>query len=428
MISPRLAWPLALLIIGTACSDSTGPGRGTRPLKFIDIVTNLAPRSYSPTASCAVTADSTLYCWGSNRSNRLGLLSTTSTCPDIGGGMIECERHPVQVPGAPKLTHLAGGTDYFCGLGSDGTPYCWGHSQTSDGAGLDFGLGPTPLPGGLHLLQISAGLGYICGATVAGQGVCWGDYQSGVRGDPGVDPDTAEANLSPNLIAGLSLTTLVARQFDTCGLTTAGDAYCWGGDYYGGLGGSAGVLQLNCGPGWSPCTATPVAVAGGLKFVALTGGRFHFCGLTAGGDAWCWGPATGGALTGAEAEVQGCDQSGFPTMLCAPAPVALPRYLPWKVLVAGDFTTCGLIADGAATCWGNDEYGQAGVGGGPADVDHQVEGGHHFTVIAPGTDHTCGITSDSLAFCWGENTAGQLGDDTGMDSNVPVAVVGPAAP
>ncbi|HVO35011.1 MAG TPA: hypothetical protein VMT21_05565, partial [Gemmatimonadales bacterium] len=33
----------------------------------------------------------------------------------------------------------------------------------------------------------------------------------------------------------------------------------------------------------------PVAVAGGLTFASLTAGRYHTCGLTRGGAAYCWG-------------------------------------------------------------------------------------------------------------------------------------------
>jgi alpha-tubulin suppressor-like RCC1 family protein len=429
----RVSHLLASLVLATlslACSDSHSPSPSPRPLKFIDIVTNYSPRSYSPTATCGVAVDSTAYCWGSNRSDRLGRSTTSTLCPDVDpANQIHCALQPARVPNAPKLVKLAAGTDYFCGLTADGSPFCWGFSQTSDGSGLEFGAAGATLPGGLHLSQLSAGIGTICGVTITGAGVCWGDYQGGMRGDPTVDPDTALATLTPNPVPGLTFASILTRQYTTCGLTTAGSAYCWGGAYLGGLGDGSAPTQNNCGGGWSPCSSTPRLVSGGHTFVELTAGRFHFCGLTAAHSVWCWGGDAGGALGPAEGDLTTCAEANEPVRLCAQGPVQMPQFgLGWFGLFAGDFTTCGLLSDAAAACWGNNDYGQAGNGGGPGRGDRPVAGGIQFRVIAPGTDHSCGIAVDSLAWCWGENSAGALGDGTGEDSNIPVAVVGPAEP
>ncbi len=426
---PRPLASLALLGLMLACSDGHDPASAPRPLRFIDIVTNYSPRSYSPTATCGLAADSTVYCWGSNRSDRLGRTTTGTLCPDADpANRIRCALAPARVPSAPKLAKLAAGTDYFCGLTGDGSPYCWGFSQTSDGAGLEFGASGTTLPGGLHLTQISAGIGTICGVTMAGAGVCWGDYQGGMRGDPTVDPDTAPVGLTPNLIPGLSFSAILTRQYTTCGLTTTGAVYCWGGAYLGGLGNGSIPTQGHCGGGWTPCTSTPGPVAGGHSFVSLTAGRYHFCGLTASHSVFCWGGDTGGALSPVEAALTTCAEPNEPVRLCAQEPVALPQFTGWYGVFAGDYTSCVLDGAGGASCWGNNEYGQAGNGGGPGQVDRPVAGGLRFTLIAPGTDHSCGVAADSLAWCWGENSAGALGDGTGEDSSVPVAVVGPAEP
>lgn len=424
----RLAVGLAVFASGAACSDSSSPSHQSRPLKFIDIVANYRPRSYSPTATCGLAADSTVYCWGSNRSNRLGRQTTGTTCPDADpGDVIACALQPARVPNAPKMRVLAAGTDYFCGLATDGAPFCWGASQTSDGSGIEFGVAPLALPGGYHLTQLGAGIGTICGVTTTGTGVCWGDYQGGMRGDPAADPDTAQVTLAPNTIANLTFTGIYPRQYSTCGLTTAGAAYCWGGDYLGGLGNTGAPTQGHCGGGWNPCALTPVPVAGGLTFTSLAAGRFHFCGATAAHDILCWGGDAGGALNILEDGLGPCAEPGEPLRLCAPEPVGIPRVVAWDAVEAGDNTTCGSGA-GITLCWGNNDYGQAGNGGGPAMLNLAVMGGHEFRRVAPGTDHTCGIAVDSLAWCWGENSAGQLGDGTGVDSNIPVAVLGPAEP
>ena len=70
----------------------------------------------------------------------------------------------------------------------------------------------------------------------------------------------------------------------TCGITTAGAAYCWG---YNGEG--------ELGDGTNTTASSPVPVAGGLSFASLSAGAFHSCGMT-GGGLYCWGDNTVGQL------------------------------------------------------------------------------------------------------------------------------------
>jgi hypothetical protein len=73
----------------------------------------------------------------------------------------------------------------------------------------------------------------------------------------------------------------------TCGVTTAGEAFCWGNNHYGQLGdGSAGQ-----GP-----NSLPVAVLGGRSWTSLSTGSSHTCGVITSGDAYCWGQNASGQL------------------------------------------------------------------------------------------------------------------------------------
>ena len=80
------------------------------------------------------------------------------------------------------------------------------------------------------------------------------------------------------------MTVQVGSQF-ACGLTVAGDAYCWGADF------GIGIL----GQGASASTSNvPLKVVGGLTFAALSVGSGQICGITPSGAGYCWGGGSSG--------------------------------------------------------------------------------------------------------------------------------------
>ena len=84
----------------------------------------------------------------------------------------------------------------------------------------------------------------------------------------------------------VSFATVSARGYNhTCGVTTSGDAYCWGKNSFGQLGDGTTTDRL-----------TPTPVIGGLTFPAISAGGNHTCGVTPSGDAYCWGDNTSGQL------------------------------------------------------------------------------------------------------------------------------------
>src|SRR5439155_16027082 len=94
----------------------------------------------------------------------------------------------------------------------------------------------------------------------------------------------------------------------------------------------------------------PVAVQGGLSFRAITGGDGHTCGLTSAGAAYCWGANQFGQLgLGTTTGPETCDMATIP---CSRVPVAVATALRWASITAGGSThTCGVTADGQAYCW-----------------------------------------------------------------------------
>ena len=142
---------------------------------------------------------------------------------------------------------------------------------------------PALVSGGLSFASVSAGDRQTCGLTAASEAYCWGYNYAGQLGD-----GTTTTRLTPTLVSGglsfASVSQAVLNDY-ACGVETAGAAYCWGWNGNGQLGDGTTTQRL-----------IPTLVSGGLSFASLSQGTFHVCALTPAGDAYCWGNNSSGQL------------------------------------------------------------------------------------------------------------------------------------
>jgi alpha-tubulin suppressor-like RCC1 family protein len=87
-----------------------------------------------------------------------------------------------------------------------------------------------------------------------------------------------------------------------------------------------------------------------------------------------------------------------------------------KSVAVGTFHQCALLTDGTVRCWGSNSDGQVGDGTGGLDPEAWIRnkpvaavGLSNVVSISAGDDHTCALLSDGMLRCWGDNTYGQLG-------------------
>jgi alpha-tubulin suppressor-like RCC1 family protein len=330
-----------------------------------------------------------------------------ATCRSLGhfGGEISCSSAcRLEASDCADVIELACAGSHCVALDSAGDAWWWGahlldpNEMTIDHGGATSSLlrfAPLRVTRGLGLVAVAAGAQHTCGADAQGAAYCWGSNAYGQLGGGNLT-----ATKVPSPVVGGAWQHLAAGDAHTCALDEHGAAHCWGDNSVGQLGNGAEVGD--------PGSALPVPVLGDARFVALTAGAAHTCGLTASGEAACWGDNEDG-------------QAGIGTLsLVASAPAQAVPDLRFASLHGGRLHTCGLDLDGQAYCWGLNEQGQVGVAAPlrqPTPV--AVSTGQRFVTLAAGWNHTCGLEPAGQAWCWGE---GPLGSDL-LASRTPIAVV-----
>lgn len=345
--------------------------------------------------TCAVAEDGSAHCWGKNGFGQLG----DGTLTD----------HPLPTPVATgeEFTSLTSGGYHTCGLTGEGFAYCWGYnaySQLGASTPVDCGpeypcsASPVKVSGGAQWIQLSAGAWHTCGLTAAGEMYCWGLNGRGELGD-----GTGEDRAVPTLVSGGHHFVQISAGYQhSCGLTAEGLALCWGGNVYGEIGDSTHTMRTE-----------PTPVYGNDRFRAIIAGgsncHGHTCGITTDGAVYCWGRTY---------------QGYYPQWQTAPVPLLGDPGL--ESVVVGGSGACGLRGDGALYCWGEGGYGQVGHGSTQNAYEPVAVGPNlQFGSVSFGRYHTCGVTVDGTTYCWGRNWDGQLGNSSNADGwTVPVSVWG----
>ncbi len=346
-----------------------------------------------PFVTCGLTADGEAWCWGSNADCEVGVTPCTATEP-----------RPVRVATTLRFAEMAPADEFTCGLTIAGAAYCWGSDEfggLGNGAGGDSQT-PVAVVDGHTFTTLRATRTHVCGLRTDGETWCWGRNRRGQLGDS----DNLLAATRPVRVRGGHVFVQLRVGYDhTCGLTAAGQAWCWGENSDGESGDGSGTDRL-----------APVAVAGGHVFTQLSLGDYHSCGLTAAGALWCWGWNNDGQL-------------GDGTRTSRLAPVRVLGDNVFASVHASGWSTCALLASGEAKCWGENAEGQLGIG---STVDQlspalSIDALRFTTLTSGGGYHVCGRTFAEVWYCWGWNEYGQLGDGTQIDRRSPIVLPLPMA-
>jgi alpha-tubulin suppressor-like RCC1 family protein len=140
--------------------------------------------------TCGTRSDGTLWCWGRNDVGQLA--ESTNLGTDTPNPA------PVQVGDDADWASLAPGLEHACGVKTDGTAWCWGAPNQGElgtgTTGSDPVTTPAEVGSGTTWSGLTAGWSSTCGLGTDGTAWCWGD--NGV-GELGSSTDSGTANPNP---------------------------------------------------------------------------------------------------------------------------------------------------------------------------------------------------------------------------------------
>jgi hypothetical protein len=321
---------------------------------------------------------------------------------------------------------IVAGLGHTCMTAGNGEVLCWGlnaSGQVGDGTN-DNQLKPVFVEDLDEVVDLTAGSLHTCALKSNGEVWCWGENESGQIGDG----TTTDTNL-PVFVDGLpdKAIDITGGEEFTCALLKNMDVWCWGEN---------GLGQLNDG---STINRTkPVKSLLNKLQNAIAAGQEALLGDAAGGvDAWSAEQATlvqemGNSLFlfGDRWNMGGCAINFNGQVKCwndDPISKFVEDSKPAYMVETGIDHGCSLNADGTTSCWGNNQYGQLGNGTNQESASAVLATGiSEAKEIGIGRNHSCVLVGEgNTAMCWGENTYGQLGNDSTIDSNLPVYVIEP---
>lgn len=346
---------------------------------------------------------------------------------------------------------LAQSSAYGCMLKvTTNVAYCWGSNRNGElGNGTNVNTatptavligGSSAIPVAVQLTGITAGSatsGYASSCIISADGnmYCWGYGGQGALGNNSYttsNKPVAVLKGAPSAISNDTILTFASTcGSNSCTVDSTGNAYCWG---YGGNG------QL--GNNSYTSSSVPVAVLKGgssaitssTQITSISIGYHYGCAVDSVGDAYCWGQNPKGNF-GNNTTVS----SNIPVKVLKGGASAIG--VSEKIIQISvtkdhssylELTTCAVTDLGNAYCWG---YNTKGAIGNNSTINSSVpvlvlrgSSGSaiplsaKFTNIETSGQTTCAVAS-GLGYCWGQNQRGQVGDNSTTMTSVAKSVI-----
>jgi len=352
----------------------------------IEGVVALAAGAYS---NLVQVRDGTLWAWGDNGAGQLGLAGATQRAI------------PGLVEGLSDVVQLAAGWEHNLARTSDGAVWAWGgngYGQLGYNSLISNYSHPVRVASLKPATTVSAGHLFSL-ALVAGQVWAWGQNNHGQLGQGTTD---IYVHGTPVVIPGLpAIQGVSAGMGHSLALARDGRVWAWGSNLNGQLGDNSTTDR------WGP-----VQVTGLDSVVAVAAGHYHSLALKQDGSLWAWGYNADGRL-------------GDGTQIQRLVPIQVTGLGPVQRIAAGVGAdhSLALTRDGQAWSWGNNSFGQLGLGEADSKahpIPQAIPNLTKVTNFSGGWKSTLAVRQDGTVWACGNNDSGELGDGTFAAHATPV--------
>jgi alpha-tubulin suppressor-like RCC1 family protein len=378
----------------------------------------IGPISISDSTSVLVTKSGNVHTWGNNANGQLGNNTIVNSSIPIGVSSFGSLANM-------SIIAIACGSLHTVAVDTTGKVHSWGangNGQLGNNTVVDS-LIPIAVSGfgylvNAYIVKIACGYSHTVALDSTGKVYSWGYNNGGQLGNNGTSSQN-QAILTSNYgsLYGINIVQIAAGYWHTVALDSTGKVHAWGYNGYGQLGNNTITNS-----------SIPIAISSfgslvGTSIVAIaTGGDNggYIVALDSTGKVHSWG-------------YNGYGQLGNNTLVRSLIPIAVSGFgsLIGTSIVAiacGIYHTIALDSTGKVHSWGYNGLGQLGnntvVN---SSIPIAVSGygslvGKSIVAIACGFYHTIALDSFGTVHAWGYNNNGQLGNNTVVQSMIPIFI------
>ena len=373
----------------------------------------------------ALTSFGRVFSWGSNNNGILG------------NGTYEGFDYPIDISGMfiledfEYITKIEAGPSHNLALTSNGRVFAWGlnsvgqlgnNSQLSSNIPIDI-TSYFDLVANEEVEEIYVGLTHSAALTTDNRIFFWGSNNQGEIGNDSYESQLYPLDITDNLNLAQDdyIVSLTLGNYSSYALSSEGEVFSWGYNSYGQLGNST-----------TDSSTTPISISSYFslnteeKVVNLATFGYHVVALTSQNRLFLWGYNSSGQLGN-----DSFDNQLSPTNM---SNFELLENEEITSITVGELHTAFLTSNGRVFIWGENYHGQIGDNStiirlSPVDISSyfDLESNEFVSYLELGRTHSMAITNYGRIFSWGNNQYGQLGlgnlESVHIPSSINVGVI-----